>query len=123
MISAYVYVGLPPEVKKEALGKEPHLDIDSFLDFYCQKQNITIADVMKGSRKREYVMCRHWVWWAYRKYIQMHKLTVSLESMGLRFKKDHATVLHGIRNISNLVDVYPKSDGKIFIDYYNELTA
>lgn len=123
MISAYVYAGLPNDIKKAALGKMPYLDIDNFIDFYCNKEKLLIADIMRGGRQREYVTARHWVWWAYRKYTQENKLVDSLHNMGERFKKDHATVLHGIRNISNLVDVYPNTQAKKFIDYYNEITS
>lgn len=120
-MKAQLYMGLPYETKMAFLNKKPCLDIDAFLDFYCNKEGVFVSDIMKGGRRREHVMARQWVWWAYRKYTVKNKVPSSLQKMGDRFNKDHATVLHGIRTMSNLVDVYSNTHAKKYLDYYFEI--
>jgi chromosomal replication initiation ATPase DnaA len=82
-----------------------HEEILPFVDFICEKKDISIFNLLSKSRKREIVECRYWVFYFYTKYcIDNKKEPLTLEMIGSSIKKDHSTVLYGISVIQNLLD-------------------
>ena len=65
----------------------------------------TLEDVYKGTRYRPLVIARQLYWYLKRTYSK----SSTLHSLGAEFGKDHATVLHGLRNMEGLVDVRDKA--------------
>ncbi|MBE0663779.1 MAG: hypothetical protein IH597_15090 [Bacteroidales bacterium] len=56
------------------------------------------------SRKREIVKARHTFYWLGKKYT-LH----SLARLGIHFNQDHASVLHSIRQVDNMIDSKDKA--------------
>lgn len=54
------------------------------------------------TRERKIVQGRQFFY-----YIMKHKTKKSLAKIGMEFNQDHATVLHGVKTIQNLIDTYP----------------
>lgn len=50
-------------------------------------------------RKREFVECRQMYF-----YFKKRMSNLSLEKIGSFFNKDHATVLHSVKSVNNLID-------------------
>ena len=62
--------------------------------------DVTVGLMMGRSRKREVVVARHIFMYLMRK----RKENFSLASIGAHLGKDHATVLHGNKTVSNMLD-------------------
>ena len=71
-------------------------------EYERQCGDIVLTEYNNKVRQKEYVFYRAIVWEINRKYFN-----ASLSTQGLVFKKDHATVLNGIRKIQNLRDTEP----------------
>ena len=79
-------------------------EITPYIDFICTEKNISILDLLSKSRKRELVECRYWVFYFYTKTCRDNNIEpLTLEMIGSSIKRDHATVLHGIRTMENLL--------------------
>mgnify|MGYP001051670820 CR=1 FL=1 len=63
--------------------------------------DMTVEDMHHKSRKREIVEARYLAMW-----FMVRDFKMTLAQAGFEFRKDHATVLHGVR----LVDLLRKSD-------------
>ena len=62
--------------------------------------DVTVGLMMGRSRKREVVVARHIFMYLMRK----RKENFSLASIGAHLGKDHATVLHGNKTVTNMID-------------------
>lgn len=91
-----------PEMK--ALIPANEYDIMETLETVCEVFAHDLADVLKhnNSNKREYVQVRQIT-------MTLAKLQsrMSLTAIGNPFGKDHATVLHSIKTVKNLIDTDP----------------
>jgi hypothetical protein len=58
----------------------------------AQKHKVRVSDLLSNRRFKDIVTARHEAFWRCREETAM-----SLTQIGLRFNKDHTTVLHGIR--------------------------
>lgn len=80
----------------------------------CDAVGIPLIRIKEKSRKQEVVWARNMIFWYVNKYLHY-----SLALAGQLFDKDHATVIHGIREF-NKPDKYQKENrkiwSKIFID-------
>jgi len=89
------FIDIPPPVDASkdvvALAKE----------VASQFSGQSIADLESESRKIMFTLPRFMAWRALRKICP----SVSLKEIGLKFgKRDHATVLHGLKSIDNLIE-------------------
>lgn len=65
--------------------------------------NVDEDFLMKDERTRTRVQMRQMVYKALRKHCM-----ISFQQIGKLFKKDHTTIIHGIRKLNALMDVYPE---------------
>jgi len=65
----------------------------------------TVKDIYKGTRHRPLVIARQVYWYLKRTYSK----SSTLHALGAEFGKDHATVMHALRNIEGLIDVREKA--------------
>lgn len=70
------------------------------IELVSRECGLTKEMLYNKSRKREIVYARQLVWY----YAHM-TTKETLSSLGRIFNKDHATVLYGIRNIKNQIEV------------------
>lgn len=63
-----------------------------------QHFKVTMEELKTKSRERRFAFPRHIWWWMMRT-----GTGASLEQLARHFNKDHATTLHGIRNIKNQI--------------------
>lgn len=79
---------------------------DGYIDLLEQKlcsiYGVKQSHLVKGSRHREVVDARRVLFWSLRILFGF-----SLTSIGRRYGKDHATVLHGIRTFEILIETDP----------------
>ena len=61
--------------------------------------DMQIPDKEPGSRRREFVVARHTFCWIMKNYTRR-----SLATIGANILRDHATVLHGVKTINNLIE-------------------
>jgi hypothetical protein len=69
------------------------------IELVCDAYELDINTLKSRTRKREYVVARQIVFSLLKKYTKR-----SLASIGSVFKRDHATVIHSIKNICNLCE-------------------
>ncbi len=69
-------------------------DLLALLDDVCRIRAVTRDDVCGDSRTKAVACARHEVWWRLRHHDERF---FSFEEIGRLFRRDHATVLHGVR--------------------------
>jgi len=96
------------------------MTLDNLCMFICSKKGIQENTLKEKNRKREILQYRQWCYWAYDKYYADRKeeRPLTLSKIGEYFNQDHATVLHAITIIGNLVSI--NKQGQEFIDLYIE---
>lgn len=57
-------------------------------------------EILGGSRSRSLVLCRHVYY-----HIAREKMGLKLAQIGLFFKRDHTTIIHGLRKIKDMVSI------------------
>lgn len=65
----------------------------------CTEYGILCGELKNKTRKREYVISRQFCMF----WIMKHTKS-SLSSAGMHYNKDHATVMHSVKTINNLLD-------------------
>lgn len=79
------------------------IDYQQIIDYILRRENIQLEEIRKKergkSRKRELVFIRQLCMYFARK-----KTKASLSQVGTYMSRDHATVLHAIKTINNLID-------------------
>lgn len=80
--------------------------------FICDKEKISFGEINVPSQKREVVQVRHIIM-----YFCKHYTKMTHAAIGAEFGKDHSTISHGLKIISDLIDVDPQWRGKI--NYYH----
>jgi hypothetical protein len=85
------------EVKKEIANER-----DKFWlcveDKVCSQMGINSVELYNKTRVREVTQSRQILWW-----IIYNTSRVSLQALGKRYYKDHATCLHGIRQVNGIM--------------------
>lgn len=76
---------------------QPPVSFDSVLEQAARAFNVAAADILGPSRKPDLVMARQAAMYLCRK-----KLGLSFPELGKAFRRDHSTVIHGIRKIGEL---------------------
>jgi len=92
-INPYAYPGITRMVIQNSL-------ITDFLTATANKFCIDPIKLHTQERNRHYVYPRQLAMYVLRKHTKL-----SLHGIGPLFKRDHATVIHAVRNIENLMDV------------------
>ncbi|MDR1729059.1 MAG: chromosomal replication initiator protein DnaA [Prevotellaceae bacterium] len=94
------------ELAQKVVGKsvnitEKAISIISIQEAVCKYYNLTIKDIQTKSRKREVVQARQIAMYLARKHTKN-----SLSSIGEQIgNRDHATVLHACKTITDLLDI------------------
>jgi chromosomal replication initiation ATPase DnaA len=79
---------------------------ETILQVVCKELNVNSGSVLQdnniqGARTREFVQARFWAMYFMRKYTD-----ASLDSIGLFFKRDHPTIMNGLRKIEESMKIY-----------------
>jgi len=72
---------------------------DEICDVICLNEGISLDDITSKSRKGELVYCRQLIM-----YFAKQKKVGSLNFIGQKLNRDHATVLHAINSIQNYIE-------------------
>jgi chromosomal replication initiator protein len=97
-MSPYIIPGL---MKYERIAPEKTIAI------CCKYYSVSLDDLMRPNRRREVVVCRHMLMYILREIYQM-----SLDAIArILGKRDHSTVVHGLKTIKKLMSVYPVLSG------------
>jgi chromosomal replication initiation ATPase DnaA len=93
-------------------------NIKAFIDFICQEKQVKPSEFFSKNRKRNLTECRQWVCYYFTLYCDQRFLPkMPLTKIGFAIGgKDHATVLHSIKAIQNIIDTDQKK-----ADEYNSL--
>lgn len=67
----------------------------------CREMEVSIEDAYSVTNKKDIVQCRHLLFYFFRKY----RLD-TIVTIGRWFKKDHATVIHGLKKVREQADIY-----------------
>ena len=73
------------------------------LDYVSMDTGISISSMQGKNRKREIVFARQIYCWLVNKYIKKGD-TPSFATVGSLINKDHATVIHAIKTVNNLIE-------------------
>ena len=88
-ISPWVYPGIDT-----APGD---VDVANFLSSIAANYSLKVADILSPSRKQQLVEVRQVVW-----YILYHQEKKNYTRIGRMFKRDHATILYGVKKVESL---------------------
>ena len=83
-------------------GSDSRYGIIDITRLICAEFNVTMDELKIKSRKRKFVMPRQIISWMIKR--KAVKNTMSLEDIGVMFSQDHATVLHSVKTIKNLIE-------------------
>ena len=108
MINPYIFPGL-----ERVMGIAN--DLDAILSIICRASGVAKEDILSKSRKREVVAARQ-AYCYYAKQRTNHSLLV----IGDLVDRDHATVIHSINKIEDLIDTKDKMTLEL-IDRVNRL--
>jgi len=80
-------------------------DFNAYIDFICEEKNIPILQFKSPKRNRFLVDARQWACYYYDKFCRENRVErIGLTEMGRLIGKDHATVIHSIRAVQNMID-------------------
>lgn len=88
--------GIRNEYRRECT---PVITSDKIITTVCDHLNLNIEQVKSKSRAKELVYARHLIFYFIRKHT-----TVTLKSAGDLFNRDHATVIHALHNLQDIMD-------------------
>lgn len=94
-----IYIGNRPLLNSKKLHK---LTISQVINCVCEYMKIEPELIKEKKRTALLVKVRQYI-----HYFCRSHTSESLTNIAMALKQDHATVLHGIRKIKNLYDVYP----------------
>ena len=96
MISAIVFCGLEENSTRAGI-----ISLDNIMSCVCESLDITVekAKLFYSSRKKEHVFARHLYAYFSRKYTRE-----TLESIAFVIGKDHGTIIHSDRQISDWIE-------------------
>ena len=100
-ISPYAWPGMPDSLRSA-------ITTDQIIDAVCAYYNVERDLLSQANRSRKVVVARHVIWHLMRRFMKKAYLT----DMGRMFRKDHTTVIHGLRSIANDIE----TDSKVMRD-------
>jgi chromosomal replication initiation ATPase DnaA len=68
-------------------------DLVDLLDEICRRRAVTRDEVCGRARTKAISQARHEVWWR----LRHPEASFSFEEIGRLFRRNHATVIHGVR--------------------------
>lgn len=89
------------------------ITIEKILKVVCDVLNVSLQDMKTRSRTRELVEARQLAWMTIR-----ITLRTTCVAMGDLFNRDHTSVLHGIKTMTNLI----QNDPSLF-DKFNTINS
>ena len=87
-----------------------------YVEIMSQVSGIATEDIMGRSRKTDYCTARHIIW--YRLQKDKHW---SLDRIGRYFGRNHATVVHGIKEVSLYRNVPSYEEQRIMLEDYEKI--
>lgn len=88
---------------RPGIRKSPHT-IQNVVKHCCSALQCDESYISKNSRDRKRVQMRQMVF-----TILRHEYKHTFGSIGAFFGMDHTTVIHGIRKLADIMDVYPET--------------
>ena len=88
-------------IEKEKTRKK--LTVEEVQNCVCKKYAVTISQILSPERTQSIVTPRQLAMYISRKFT-----TRSLPEIAKNFEKSHATIIHGVKNISKRLDVEPE---------------
>ncbi len=88
-------------IEKEKSRKK--LTVDEVKNCVCRKYGVTISQILSPERTQSIVTPRQLAMYISRKFT-----TRSLPEIAKQFEKSHATIIHGVKSITNRLDVDPE---------------
>lgn len=79
---------------------EPFIGVNSIMYATCTYFNISKLQILSDSRVKHLVLSRHTAFYLCRKLTRL-----SYPEIGRRFRKDHTSILHGVRRIQYELDL------------------
>ncbi len=73
------------------------------IQYVCENKDVSLSSLTGNLRHKKIVEARQLIWWLLQNKVVDNSLTCV--ALGRMFNKDHATVLHGIRKINDIVSV------------------
>tara|TARA_R110002073_G_scaffold27432_3_gene88510 strand:+ start:3059 stop:3532 length:474 start_codon:yes stop_codon:yes gene_type:complete len=73
------------------------------IEYVCENNDVSIASLTGNLRHKKLVEARQLIWWLLQNKVVENNLTCV--ALGRMFNRDHATVLHGVRKINDIVSV------------------
>ena len=80
-----------------------YANLDPKMPLTCKKYGVTLSQILSPERTQSIVTPRQLAMYISRKFT-----TRSLPEIAKEFDKSHATILHGVKNISKRLDVEPE---------------
>ena len=99
-----IEIGLAESVVKTIARQRKNITIDVIKKMVCKHYNLSISDIVSGSRKQSIVRPRQIAIYLSRRYTD-----TSLQAIGKSFNRYHATALHSI----GIVEKGIKEDGPL----------
>lgn len=81
----------------------PRIRSTMILHLVADHFGLTVEQILKGGRTQYVALARHMAFYLFRTTLKL-----SLPQIGLRFNRDHATVLYGYRRIARLIQSDPE---------------
>lgn len=110
---------------RELAGNDYYVDrslhrysTDEITDFVCQQMNVTRDAVMSETREKDVVVARCIIF-----YILRFVCCRQLKEIGKSFNKNHATVIHSLKTIENMIttkDTFYYELIKTSIEHFDE---
>ncbi len=88
--------GIKNEYRRECA---PVISPDRIITIVCNHLNVNVDHVKSKTRVKEYVYARHVTFYFLRKFTKL-----SLKTIGDMLNRDHTTVIHGLENLSDIMD-------------------
>lgn len=98
MVHYYVIPGLKFTHRDRALIANTR-DVDSIIKAVSERYDIPFKDLASKTRKREVVYARQVAMTMLHRYSR-----ISLKNIGIKFNRDHTTVIHSKNTIQDLID-------------------
>ena len=101
-MNPYSYVGTQ---------KLPLIEANLMLNIICKDFKVSKDDLFGESRKRELVIPRHIA-----QYLIRTKLRMSIKKIGTMFNRDHTSIIHSTRLVTNFVEAKYDNPYKSYIN-------
>ncbi len=99
LLNESVNMELAKEVIKDLVGEDRVITLDDITRLICRHFKVTQEELKSKSRKRTIAWPRQVAM-----YLARHYTEASLETIGKKFNRDHATVIHSVKRISKQIE-------------------